>query len=120
MVYGVKLVFLHQPRQMRKFHGDDSPRLQEDFHAFHEIVKIGHLGQYVIAYQQIGPVPISDHFQGQFLPKKPDKGGNTLVNCALGHVCRRLDAQGRNSFPDKILKQVAVIAGEFDHLAPVV
>ena len=53
----------------------------------------------------------------QLSPEELHQRGNAFFDRHLGDVCRGLNAQNRHVSLDKILKQVAVVAGYLDHEA---
>ena len=65
MIDGVKLMQLHQLKEMLHFEGSDALRGEQYFYAGHEIVDVWHMRQHIIAGDQIrGPTltrPICVH-----------------------------------------------------------
>ncbi len=80
MVNGVELVSFHQPHQVRKFQRDHAVRLEQGLHALHKVIaNVRHLGQHVVAENQIGLRAVGHHLRRQFLAKKLHQGRNALV-----------------------------------------
>ncbi len=50
---------------MRKFQGDDAPRVHERGKAIDEIVDIGHMGENVVGDNQVGVYVPCRHFGGK-------------------------------------------------------
>ncbi len=111
MIDGVKLIAFHQSHQMGKFQGDHALGLDECLHAAHEIADIWNLREYVVAQNQVGLGTPAHNLRCQLLAKELHQCRNSLLGGFLGHVHGRLDAQNRNPFFDKVLEEIAVIAG---------
>ena len=45
----VELVLLHQLHQVRKLHGDDATRFEQDLHPSNEVIDIGHVREDVVS-----------------------------------------------------------------------
>ena len=54
VIDGVELVLVHQPHQVRELDGDHAARLEQGLDARHEVVELGHLGEHVVADDQVG------------------------------------------------------------------
>ena len=64
MIDGVELVLRHQPQQVGELHGQHAGRGEEDLQPRHEVVQVRHVGEDVVADQQVGPRPSADQFAG--------------------------------------------------------
>ena len=71
MIDGIKLVLLHQLKEMGEFHGDQACRLQQHLESLHEIVQIRDMGQYVVPNNQISdPIPQQLNPEPSFLRRR--------------------------------------------------
>ena len=63
----VELIALHQAYQVGKLHRDHAGRLQRDLHTGDEVVQIRHVGQHVVADQEIrlirGPLFVGEDYE---------------------------------------------------------
>ena len=85
-------------------------------HAGDEVVEVGHLGQHVVADQQVGAVPLAAR-AGSRARRAEELDERRRPRCstrAFGDVGGRLDAEHRNAVLDEVLQQVAVVARELD------
>src|SRR6266705_75388 len=71
VVDGVELVVGYQPRQMRELHGDHAMRRQQELHATDKIVDVRHMGQHVVAEQQVGPTVFGGDLCGALTSEEP-------------------------------------------------
>ena len=114
MIDGVELVLRHQPFKMRKLQRDDAFRLQQDLHAGDEIVQVRHLGEHIVAHDQVGLLALRHEAARQLDAEELGDAGNALGDRDLGDIGGRLDAEHRHAERQEMLQQIAVIAGEFD------
>src|SRR5271155_4377155 len=70
MVDGIKLIFLHQAQQVRKFQSNYSPLSQQNLHAGHKTIDVGHLREHVVAEQQIRAFSLRRQFSGKLASEK--------------------------------------------------
>ena len=70
VVNGVKLVARNELQQVRKLQGDDSLWLEGQPQPAHEVVQVGHVGQHVVADEQVGQAVAFDDFTGRGAAKK--------------------------------------------------
>ena len=118
VIDGVELVLRHQPLEMGKFERDhDAFGLEQPHHAAGEVVEIGHLGEDVVADDQIGAPAVRRQLVGQRHAEELDHRLHALLAGGLGDVGRGLDPEGRHAERLEMLQQIAVIAGELDREA---
>src|SRR6266436_8101794 len=113
VVYGVELILFHQPLEMRKFHGDDTARFQQNLHAGNKVVYIRHLSENVIAQKEIRLFSGIGEFAGGFTPEEFYEGRHTSLDGDGRDVRGRLDAEDRHFIPYKVLKQIAIVTRQF-------
>ena len=113
----VELVLRHQPLEVRKLQRDHAFRLQQERHAGDEVVEVGHLGQDVVADDQIGALPSATSASASATPKNSTLRRNALVDRDLGDVGGRFDAEHRHAERQEMLQQIAVVARELDDQA---
>ena len=83
----------------------------------HEVVDGRHMGQDVVADQQVGGQALPDEIAGERLAEELDVGWNPARRRRGGHIGGRLDPEAPDPALDEILEQVAVVAGNLDDLA---
>ena len=54
VINGIKLIFVHQPEQVWKLHGNDAARFEQDLHSLDEVIEVRNLGQDVVPQKEIG------------------------------------------------------------------
>src|ERR1700751_3272161 len=118
MIDRIVLVLLHKSAQMRELQRGNSFRLKQNSNAADKIVKIRDLCQDIVANYQVRCLSAGNHLLRGMAPEELDKGGHPLFLSRLGDVCCGLDAEDGNSFFQKILQQITVVAGQFDRKAP--
>ena len=116
VVDGVELIALDQPLQVRELHRDDTLRGQQGAQALHEVVDVRHVGQHVVAGDQVGLAVFGGNGAAGGFAEELHRGGHAALDGHLGHVGRRLHTQHRDARSDEVLQQVAVVAGDFHHL----
>ena len=114
VIDGVELRLLDQPQQMRKFERDRAAGLQRHFQATGEIVDRRHVGIDIVADDQIGLSAVGGQAPSQVLTEEFAQHRNAEPLGRGRRACRRFDAEAGNAGGDKILQQIAVIAGDFD------
>ena len=117
VVDGVELHALDQAQQVRELHRDRAARGEQVFHAADEVVDVGHVGQHVVAQQQVGLAVFAGDVGGGGPAHEAHRRRDTLADGHLGDVGGRLDPQHRDAGGDEVLEQVAVVAGDFHHAA---
>ena len=77
----------------------------------------GRVREDVVAQQQVGEFAFGLQFSGKRRAKKFRHRGHAILARDFGDVGGGFDAEAGNLGRDKILKQVAVVAGDFDDQA---
>ena len=113
----VELVFLHQPQQVRELHRDHAAGLEQQAHAAHEVVQVGHVREHVVAGNQVRLAARGRELAGGLGAEELHQRGHALFLRDRGDVRRRLDAEHRHALRDEVLQQVAVVARDLDHEA---
>src|SRR6185437_10673768 len=102
---------------MRELHRDHPSIVEQNTHAFHEVIQIWDMGENVISDQKICAQPLSPQRSSGAFAKKIDAGGDTLRTRYRRDILRRFDAKNRNVLFGEILQQISVIACDLDHPA---
>src|SRR5580658_2714767 len=113
----VELNLLHQLNEVRKFHGDNPVRLQQNLHAGDEAVQIRHLRQHVIAEQEVGFYSSRGKFFRALSIEKLHESRHAFLDGDGRHIRSGLNSQSRYARRDEILQKIAVVAGKLNHLA---
>ncbi len=113
----IELVLLDQVGQMRKFQRDHAFRLQKQLQAAHKVIEVRDLRQNIVTDQEIGLASRADQLGGQCRAEEIHTCRHTFGDGGLGHVDRRFDAEDRDALRQKMLQQIAVIAGDLHHEA---
>jgi hypothetical protein len=114
VVDGVELVLLDELLQVRELDGDNTLGPEQRGDASDEAVQVGHLGQDVVADDQVGHGPLADELRCELGAEELREGGDALLLGHLRHVEGRLDAEDGDALRDEPLEQVAVVAGQLD------
>ena len=85
-----------------------------------KLVEVRHLGQNVVAGDEVGLDALRDKRAGELLAEELHTRRHADLFGGLGHVCGRLDAETGDAALDEIAQEVAVIAGKLDHEALIV
>ena len=117
VVDGVELVLGDQPREMRELERDHALGREQARHAGDEVVEVGHLGEHVVADDQVGLPALGAQRLGERDAEELDPGRNALGERDLGHVRGGLDAEHRHAKRQEMLQQIAVVARQLDHQA---
>jgi hypothetical protein len=117
VVDGVELVLLDELLQVRELDRDDALGPEQRGDARDKAVQIGHLGEDVVADDQVGHGPLARELRSQLGAEELGERGNALVLGHLGHVEGRLDAENGDALLDEPLEQVAVVARDLDNQA---
>jgi hypothetical protein len=111
----IELVTGNCLEKVRELDSADTAKLEYNMDALDERVKIWHLGEDVVAENEVSlhtsQIPRSLH------AKKLDQCPDSPLFGGTGNVCCRINAEDRNAFPDKELQQIAIIAANLDNLA---
>ncbi len=117
VIDGVELVLLDQVGEMRKLQRNDAFGLQQQLQATNKVIEIRHLRQNIVTDQEVGLASCTDQFGGKRRAEEIHARRHALGDCRFGHIGRRFDAKDRNALRQKMLQQIAVIAGDLDHEA---
>ena len=117
VVDGVELVVLHQLEQVRELHGDDAVGGEQHRHSRDEVVEIGHVGQHVVAEEEVGADALATRLAGQLGAEELDACRDAAFNRRRRDVRGRLDPEHGDAALDEVLEQVAVVARDLDDLA---
>ena len=99
----VELVLADQLQDVGEFQGDHPIGLEQELHPRREIIQLGHLGQDVVADQEVGLGALVDHLLGACRIEELDEGWDSLGDRRLRDVRRRLDAQDRDPQGQEVL-----------------
>ena len=89
--------------------------LSSDLHPGHEVVQIGHVGQHVVADEQVGLFALGGQCPcGVGAEEAASASGHLLLARGLGDIGGRFDAEHRNARCDEVLQQIAVVARDLD------
>jgi hypothetical protein len=88
----VELRLLHQAQQVRELDRDRARRRQRLAQATDEVVDVGHVGQHVVAEDQVGPGAARRRSGGRSRAEELDDRLDALGLRRLGGAGRRLDA----------------------------
>src|SRR6266446_5298121 len=102
---------------MRKLERCDAVRLEEPCNSGHEVIKIGNLSKDIVADYEIGALALGYQLVGEFSSEELRARWNALADGDRGDVDSRLDAKYRHAKREKVLQQVAVIAGQLNNQA---
>ncbi len=80
----VPLVVGHEAHQVRELHRDDAAGLEQDLHAGDEVVEVGHVGEHVVAEQQVG-----GGLAGERARRSPRRRTRRASGCPSGGPPRR-------------------------------
>src|SRR5262245_30934741 len=87
----VELVSLNQPVQVWKLHRDHTALTQQHLEACHEIVQFRHMGEHVVADQQIGLTVLRGDVARGLLAEESDQGWYALPSGLFCDIRRGLD-----------------------------
>ena len=117
VINGVKLALLNQPEEVGELHGDRPAGGQHRTQPLHKAVDIRDVGQHIVAdYQVVEAVPAPE-LPGGTGPEKAAFHLNSLFPCFRRHIFRRLNALDGDAIGLEVLQQVAIVAGNFQHMA---
>ena len=117
MVDGVELVLGDQPLEVRELERDHALGREQARHAGDEVVEVGHLGEHVVADDQVGLPALGAQRLGERDAEELDPGRDALGERDLGHVGGGLDAEHGHAERQEMLQQIAVVARQLDHQA---
>ena len=117
VVDGVELDVLHEVASVGELEGDPTARLQQRGETGDEAVDVRHVGEDVVAEDEVRLPALRRQFRGELASEEPREGRDTGGHGDLGDVRGRLDAEARHAGGDEVLQQIAVVAGDLDHEA---
>src|SRR5688572_6455735 len=106
----IELIQIHELHEMRELERRDSALREQLLHAGDEIVEVGHVGEHVVAEDQLrGSVRGAKIGRG-LLAEKADDGRNSLGDSRVGRALRGLDAETLYVASHEMLEQISVVA----------
>ena len=115
MVHRVELGRFHQPVQVRKLHVHQPAGLESRPQASNEVVDVWHVGQHVVADDEVGLPALCGQALRQGHAEELLKRLHALLARGFGRACRGLYAKGGHPGLAHVLQQVAVVAGNLHH-----
>ena len=115
MIDGIKLDLLDQIEKMRKFYGEDARFTKQDGNACNKIIDVGNMRHHVVCGHQIGLKSVFRKPGRRFNTEKCDLRFNASGFRGFGDIGRRLYSENRNTFGQKMLQQITVVAGNLDN-----
>ena len=107
----VVLASLDQPEQVRELQRDQAVVLDQRAQPGGEILDVRHVGEHVVRRHQVGPAVGRGDVLAGGGAEELDLGPDAAGPGRLSHVGRGLDPQHRDARGQKVLQQVAVVAG---------
>ena len=117
MVDLIELVARDLVHELRELERDDARGLQRDADPGDERVQVGHLREHVVADDQVGGEALGHERLRVLLVEELHARGNALLLRDARDVGRGLDPERGDAASHEVAQQVAVVAGELDHLA---
>jgi hypothetical protein len=102
---------------VRKFEDDAAFGLEERFQAGDEVIGIGGMGEDIVAKDEVGFFAGGGEFICDVVAEKFDESFDAFFACNFGDIGSGLNAEAGDFRFAKILKEVTVIAGDFDDVA---
>src|SRR3990172_12640756 len=116
MVDRIELIVVHQADDMGKLQGDHAARSQKDPQALDKVMDARYLGKHVVADDKVGPLPLPGKAVSELRSEELDESRDALCLGLSGHVGRGFDAKRDDAVRKEILKEVAVVAGNLNHV----
>lgn len=101
---------------MGEFEGDDALFFEDDAESSDKIVEVGHVRKDVIAEKNVGLAVLGGELVGCLCAEEFDEGGDPFIDGYICHIASRFDAEDGDLMLFKVLEEIAVVAGDFDHL----
>src|SRR5712671_4558350 len=117
MVHLVELISVNRSQQVRELDCDDSRGRQQNLETTDEVVQVRHLGENVIAEDQVRVMSTSDQIARGFYSEESHERGDALRFGYLGDVRRWLYPERGDSTLNEILKQITIVARDLDNTA---
>src|SRR6476659_10400336 len=100
---------------MRKLHGDHALGLKKEFHPGDEIVQIRDMRENVVSQEKIGALSAARQLAREASTKESCDRGDAFADSDLTDVSGRFDTQHRNPSCFKVLQEIAIVTGQFQH-----
>jgi hypothetical protein len=110
----IELIVFHQPDEMGEFHRDHPVISHQRCEAVDEIVQVRHMGEDIVAQDEIGPAAFVHDVSCGLPPEKPRPGFNAPLPRIRGDAVGGLDTEARDAFTDEVLQQIAVVTRNLD------
>ena len=110
----VVLVSLDEPQEVRYLDAHVPLVGNERSQPVGEVDDVRHVGEHVVGHDEIGPAVLGGHLLPHPLPEKHDLGRDALREGHVGDVPRRLDTEGADAAGERVLEEVAIVAGDLD------
>ena len=111
----VELVDFDKPFEVGKLERDRAIGRQQTGHPGGKIVQVGNLRQDIVTDDEISAGALPDETPRQIQSKELNQRRYAFVDRGRGNVAGRLDTNHRNIERQKVLQQVAVIAGDLEY-----
>ena len=113
----VELVVGQEPEQVRHLDREEAVVGEQDREATDEVVDVGHLGQDVIADEQVGAASGGRELPREGSPEEPCDRRDALALGNPGDVQRRLDPKCWDSARNEVAEEIAIVASHLDDKA---
>ena len=113
----VELVLVNKPFKMRKLECDHPVRRKKMRHPRGKVVEIGDLRQNVIANNEIGLPPFGFQALRKLQAEEFNERWNIFLARNFSDISRWLDARNGDAKWEKMLKQISIVACNFENLA---
>ena len=110
----VELATLDEIAGVGKFEDYAPAGLEQGFQAGDEVVRVWHMGEDVIAEDQVGLTFLASEILCKIVPEKFYKRFDSFFTCDLGDVRSWLDAERGNFGRVELLQEISIVAGDFD------
>ena len=117
MINRIKLVFGHQFEQVRKLEGGNALWLQQARKACNEIIDVRHVCEHIVGRGKVGLRALRNQLFGESDAEKILNDGNTFGARGGGCAGCRFDPGTRDTFGFYLLKQIAIVGGDFHDMA---
>ena len=114
MIDRVELVFVDQPLKVGKLERNHAVRSKKMRHPRGEVIEVGDLRQHIVADDEVGRPPFGYESLRKPQAKEFDKCRNILLARHCGNIGGWFDAGHGNAQRQKVLKQISVVARDFD------
>ena len=111
-----RIDFGRSAAQDGELEGDHAIWRKQMGHARGKIIEIRDLRQYVIANNKISLPPFRFQTLGEFQAKEFNEGWNIFLSRNFGDISGRLDTRNGDAQWEEMLKQISIIACNFENL----